>query len=152
MDIFEMATALGDALKQDEKLVALEAARKNYEADRQLQTLVIEYEVQQRAMQKEAVDPNCDTHMIDMIQNRIKYCPKIAFPCFQFRNVKLLVTGHKISKQPSEKIVLIFKISIEASSGNLCTLNDLIDRCFLRSHTLKLLDRCISYRICLRFR
>lgn len=71
MDIFEMATALGDALKQDEKLVALEAARKNYEADRQLQTLVIEYEVQQRAMQKEAVDPNCDTHMIDMIQNRI---------------------------------------------------------------------------------
>ena len=66
-----MATALGDALKQDEKLVALEAARKNYEADRQLQTLVIEYEVQQRAMQKEAVDPNCDTHMIDMIQNRI---------------------------------------------------------------------------------
>ena len=71
MDIFEMATALGDALKQDEKLVALEAARKNYESDRQLQTLVIEYEVQQRAMQKEAVDPNCDTHMIDMIQNRI---------------------------------------------------------------------------------
>ena len=71
MDIFEMATALGDALKQDEKLVALEAARKNYEADRQLQTRGIEYEVQQRAMQKEAVDPNCDTHMIDMIQNRI---------------------------------------------------------------------------------
>ena len=71
MDIFEMATALGDALKQEEKLVALEAARKNYESDRQLQTLVIEYEVQQRAMQKEAVDPNCDTHMIDMIQNRI---------------------------------------------------------------------------------
>ena len=71
MDIFEMATALGDALKQDEKLVALEAARKNYESDRQLQTLVIEYEVQQRAMQKEAVDPNCDTHMIDMIQSRI---------------------------------------------------------------------------------
>ena len=71
MDIFEMATALGDALKQDEKLVALEAARKNYESDRQLQTLVIEYEVQQRAMQKEAVDPDCDTHMIDMIQSRI---------------------------------------------------------------------------------
>ena len=71
MDIFEMATALGDALKQDEKLVVLEAARKNYESDRQLQTLVIEYEVQQRAMQKEAVDPDCDTHMIDMIQSRI---------------------------------------------------------------------------------
>ncbi|MBR5616234.1 MAG: YlbF family regulator, partial [Clostridia bacterium] len=54
MDIFEMAAALGDALKQDEKLVALEAARKNYMEDRKLQALVVEYEVQQTAMQKEA--------------------------------------------------------------------------------------------------
>ena len=72
MDIFEMATALGDALKQDEKLVALEAARKNYMEDRQLQALVIEYEVQQTAMQKEASrGEDYDTHLIDMIQNRI---------------------------------------------------------------------------------
>ena len=72
MDIFEMATALGDALKQDEKLVALEAARKNYMEDRKLQALVIEYEVQQTAMQKEATrGEDYDTHLIDMIQNRI---------------------------------------------------------------------------------
>jgi cell fate (sporulation/competence/biofilm development) regulator YlbF (YheA/YmcA/DUF963 family) len=72
MDIFEMASALGDALKQDEKLVALEAARKNYMEDRQLQALVIEYEVQQTAMQKEASrGEDYDTHLIDMIQNRI---------------------------------------------------------------------------------
>lgn len=72
MDIFEMATALGDALKQDEKLVALEAARKNYMEDRKLQALVVEYEVQQTAMQKEASrGEDYDTHLIDMIQNRI---------------------------------------------------------------------------------
>ena len=72
MDIFEMAAALGDALKQDEKLVALEAARKNYMEDRQLQALVVEYEVQQTAMQKEASrGEDYDTHLIDMIQNRI---------------------------------------------------------------------------------
>ncbi|MBR2621124.1 MAG: YlbF family regulator [Clostridia bacterium] len=72
MDIFEMAAALGDALKQDEKLVALEAARKNYMDDRQLQALVVEYEVQQTAMQKEASrGEDYDTHLIDMIQNRI---------------------------------------------------------------------------------
>ena len=72
MDIFEMAAALGDALKQDEKLVALEAARKNYMEDRKLQALVIEYEVQQTAMQKEATrGEDYDTHLIDMIQNRI---------------------------------------------------------------------------------
>jgi cell fate (sporulation/competence/biofilm development) regulator YlbF (YheA/YmcA/DUF963 family) len=72
MDIFEMAAALGDALKQDEKLVALEMARKNYMEDRQLQALVVEYEVQQTAMQKEASrGEDYDTHLIDMIQNRI---------------------------------------------------------------------------------
>ena len=72
MDIFEMAAALGDALKQDEKLVALEGARKNYMDDRQLQALVVEYEVQQTAMQKEASrGEDYDTHLIDMIQNRI---------------------------------------------------------------------------------
>ena len=72
MDIFEMAAALGDALKQDEKLVALEAARKDYMEDRKLQALVVEYEVQQTAMQKEASrGEDYDTHLIDMIQNRI---------------------------------------------------------------------------------
>jgi cell fate (sporulation/competence/biofilm development) regulator YlbF (YheA/YmcA/DUF963 family) len=40
--------------------------------DRQLQALVIEYEVQQAAMQKEASrGEDYDTHLIDMIQNRI---------------------------------------------------------------------------------
>jgi cell fate (sporulation/competence/biofilm development) regulator YlbF (YheA/YmcA/DUF963 family) len=40
--------------------------------DRQLQALVIEYEVQQTAMQKEASrGEDYDTHLIDMIQNRI---------------------------------------------------------------------------------
>ena len=71
MDIYEMAAALGDELKKDERLVALEAARKNYDADHQLKTLVMEYEVQQIAMQKEAAKSDCDTHMIDMIQTRM---------------------------------------------------------------------------------
>ena len=71
MDIYELAATLGDELKKDERLVALELARKNYENDKQLQALMIEYEVQQTAMQKEAGMPECDTHMIDMIQDRI---------------------------------------------------------------------------------
>lgn len=71
MDIYELAATLGDELKKNEILIALDAARKNYEADKSLQALMVEYEVQQTAMQKEAADPACDTHMIDMIQNRI---------------------------------------------------------------------------------
>ena len=70
MDIFELAATLGDELKKDARLVALENARKNYENDKQLQALVTEYEVQQLAMQKEAGRAECDTHMIDMIQSR----------------------------------------------------------------------------------
>ena len=71
MDIFELAATLGDELKKHETLLALDAARKTYEADKQLQSLMVEYEVQQIAMQKEAGRPECDTHMIDMIQDRI---------------------------------------------------------------------------------
>ena len=71
MDIFELAATLGDELKKNDKLIALEAARKNYQADKQLQALMIEYEVQQTAMQKEAAKEDFDTHMIDMIQERI---------------------------------------------------------------------------------
>ncbi|MBR0442968.1 MAG: YlbF family regulator [Clostridia bacterium] len=71
MDIFELAATLGDELKKHESLVALDTARKNYEADKQLNALMVEYEVQQIAMQKEAGKSECDTHMIDMIQDRI---------------------------------------------------------------------------------
>lgn len=71
MDIFELAATLGDELKKHEVLVALEAARKNYEADTQLKALMMEYEVQQIAMQKETTKGEIDTHMIDMIQARI---------------------------------------------------------------------------------
>jgi cell fate (sporulation/competence/biofilm development) regulator YlbF (YheA/YmcA/DUF963 family) len=71
MDIFELAATLGDELKKHEVLVALEAARKNYEADTQLKALMTEYEVQQIAMQKETSRGEIDTHMIDMIQARI---------------------------------------------------------------------------------
>ena len=72
MDIFELAAQLGDTLKQNEKLMALEAARQAYEADREIQNLVIEYRVQQKALQHQAKqEGEVDTHLVDMIQQRI---------------------------------------------------------------------------------
>lgn len=71
MGIFELAAELGKALKQDEKLIALDAARKAYEEDKTVQRLVIEYNVQQKAMEKATQNAEIDTHLIDMIQNRI---------------------------------------------------------------------------------
>ena len=71
MDIFELAAELGKALKEDEKLKRLEAAKNAYESDPELQRMMVEYEVQQRALQGEIVKEERDTLFIDVIQKRI---------------------------------------------------------------------------------
>jgi len=71
MTIFELATELGKALKEDEKLVRLEKAKQAYEADSALQKNMVEYEVQQKALQGEITKEERDTVFIDIIQKRI---------------------------------------------------------------------------------
>ena len=71
MTIFELASELGKALKQDEKLVRLAEAKKKYEEDFDLQKLLVEYEVQQKALQTEVTREERDTMLIDVIQKRI---------------------------------------------------------------------------------
>ena len=71
MTIFELAAELGKALKNDEKLVRLDAAKKKYEQDMDLQKMLVEYEVQQKALQGEITKEERDTVFIDIIQKRI---------------------------------------------------------------------------------
>ena len=71
MDIFEIAAQLGKTLKEDERLVRLENAKKAYDASPDLGKMMLEYEVQQKALENEVVKPEKDTHFIDIIQNRI---------------------------------------------------------------------------------
>ena len=71
MTIFELAAELGKALKNDEKLVRLADAKKKYEDDLDLQKLLVEYEVQQKALQGEVTKEERDTVFIDIIQKRI---------------------------------------------------------------------------------
>ena len=71
MNIFELAAELGKALKNDEKLVRLANAKKAYEEDNVLQKYMVEYEVQQKALQVELTREERDTLLIDVIQNRI---------------------------------------------------------------------------------
>ena len=71
MEIFELAAELGKKLKEDARLVALEEAKKAYGEDRQLQKYMVEYDVQQRAMQTEAARSDRDMEMIGVIQKRI---------------------------------------------------------------------------------
>jgi len=71
MTIFELAAELGKALKKDEKLVRLENAKKKYENEPDLQKMLVEYEVQQKALQLEITRDDRDTLLIDNIQKRI---------------------------------------------------------------------------------
>ena len=71
MEIFEIAAQLGKALKEDERLVRLENAKKAYKESPTLGKMMIEYEVQQKALETEVEKPEKDTHFIDIIQNRI---------------------------------------------------------------------------------
>ena len=71
MTIFEIAAELGKALKEDEKMVRLSAAKEAYESDADLKKKMIEYEVQQKALQVELTRDERDTLFIDTIQKRI---------------------------------------------------------------------------------
>ncbi len=84
MTIFEIASQLGRALKEDEKLVRLDNAKKAYESDGALQKMMVEYEVQQKALQCEITKEDRETLLIDSIQNRINelYESIMAHPVF----------------------------------------------------------------------
>ena len=71
MGIFELAAELGKALKADERLVKLEEAKKAYEENAGLQKNMVEFEVQQKALQQEIAKPERDTVFIEVIQKRI---------------------------------------------------------------------------------
>ena len=71
MEIFELAAELGKKLKEDARLVALEDAKKAYEDNAELKKYMIEYEVQQKAMQAEVARADRDMQMIEAIQKRI---------------------------------------------------------------------------------
>ena len=84
MTVFEIAAQLGRALKDDEKLVRLNDAKKAYESDGELQKMMVEYEVQQKALQGEITKEERDTMFIDVIQKRINelYDAIMAHPIF----------------------------------------------------------------------
>jgi len=71
MEIMELAAELGKALKEDARLKKLEEAKKANTTDVELQKKLLEYEVQQKALQGEITKEERDTAFIDIIQNRI---------------------------------------------------------------------------------
>ena len=70
-NVFELAIVLGKALKKDPRMVRMDEARKAYEQDETVSTLIAEYEVQQKAMQNIATGESFEPQMMEMIKNRI---------------------------------------------------------------------------------
>lgn len=70
-NVFEMAMVLGKALKKDARMVRMDEARQAYEQDPELNTLLAEYEVQQKAIENVASGGDSNPDMIMLIQNRI---------------------------------------------------------------------------------
>ena len=83
-EIFRLAAELGRAIKQDPRMIRFENAKAAYESDEKLQKLLSEYDVQQAAMQQMATDPDRDTHLVDMVRDRINelYEEILACPAF----------------------------------------------------------------------
>ncbi|MBQ3639065.1 MAG: YlbF family regulator [Clostridia bacterium] len=72
MEIFDLAAKLGQALKKEERLIALEQAKKAYEEDAALRRDMTEYEVQQKVLAEEITKgEGRDLQLVDMVQARI---------------------------------------------------------------------------------
>ena len=84
MEIFELATKLGQALKKDERLVRRAKAKEAYENDGELRTLMREYQVQQIALEKTAGQKDVEARFLEMIQDRINqiYDQIVAHPVY----------------------------------------------------------------------
>jgi cell fate (sporulation/competence/biofilm development) regulator YlbF (YheA/YmcA/DUF963 family) len=69
--VFDLAAQLGQALKDDERLVKLKAARQAYDQSEEMQNLIAEYNAQQAAIEQAAAAEEIDTHLIDVLQERV---------------------------------------------------------------------------------
>ncbi len=84
MKIEELAAQLGKAIKEDDRIKELDAAREAYENSEELRTLMTEYEVNQKAVEFEAAKPELDEALLNKIQNRLDeiYDKIIEHPVF----------------------------------------------------------------------
>ena len=71
MTVMEIAALLGEEIKKDPRIAALNEARAAYEADPQVAQYMAEYNVQQKALSHQVSMPERDQVVINSIQNRI---------------------------------------------------------------------------------
>ena len=70
MSVFEIARQLGEALREDEKYKTMEATRKAFEENEELQSRVRAYAALQKQIQEKAGTPSPDTREIEQLQEQ----------------------------------------------------------------------------------
>ncbi|MBQ8509948.1 MAG: YlbF family regulator [Clostridia bacterium] len=71
MEIMELAAELGRKIKEDPRIKAMNEAQAAYETDRELQTLLTEYNAQSAALTQEYQKSEKDAEFIKVIEARI---------------------------------------------------------------------------------
>ena len=84
MSIEEIAAQLGKAIKEDDRIKELNAARDAYETSEELRTLMTEYDVNQKAIEFEAAKPELEEELLKKMQARLDelYDKIIEHPVF----------------------------------------------------------------------
>ena len=71
MSIFELASELGKAIGQDERMIRMEKAKEAYESSEKIGNLMMEYGIQQQALTTMGDGEQIDTDALTRIQDRI---------------------------------------------------------------------------------
>ena len=71
MSIFELASELGRAIGQDERMIRMTKAKEAYESSEKIGNLMMEYGIQQQALTTMGDSEQIDTDALTRIQDRI---------------------------------------------------------------------------------
>ena len=71
MSIFELASELGKAIGQDERMIRMTKAKEAYESSEKIGNLMMEYGIQQQALTTMGDSEQIDTDALTRIQDRI---------------------------------------------------------------------------------
>ena len=71
MSIYALAAELGKAIKADDRMIRMEAAKEAYEKSEKINNLMMEYGIQQQALTAMGDSADIDTDALTRIQDRI---------------------------------------------------------------------------------
>jgi len=98
--IMELAVALGNAIKEDERILKMNAAKKAFDESTEVQNLMFEYNAQRVALTEEYKKGEVDNDIIAAINNRIDqlYDSIVSHPVY----VEYTATQEEVNKFMNE--------------------------------------------------